>query len=377
MRYLTGIGVLMCVVIMSGCAPKISDKQTRRMEEGARPMTRSTTYSQGLEQLGRVVNRGIGDTSYFQVQPIDNKSGAAQLQEEITDMVINSVDLLAGKFLKVIPPYSDYSSQLEKPVHGEFKPQKPHFIVAGALTEFDEGITEQESGWGLEGYIPLTIKDEQVDTDIMAEFSQAESVSRIALDLRLMHYDTRVIVPNIHVSNTILVFEMEKERNLGFMIYGSGLTRTGSISVNQGLHQAVRNLIDYSILQLFGMFYTAPYWRALEDVEPEQSKQWLAEWRQRFLQDPQARQIAQIQIWLSRYDLEPVYVDGMLLTAIPQTEYGKFGRVTQAFTLQFLYQYAPSSVLVTYVERGNFPHNSEVLGDLYLTLIQNIPIPQS
>lgn len=375
MRYFKQAGVLFFVVLIVGCAPKISQKERRRIDEGSIPGYRYTSYSEGLEKLGRVINTGIGDMNYFQVQTISNKAGAAKLQEEITDMVTNSVNILAGDLLRVIPNYSDYLPPGVKPVHDNFKPQEPNSIVAGAITEFDEDITVEESGWGLEGYIPpVTIEGEEVDADIMAAFSRAETISRIAIDLRLMDYETRVIYPKMHVSNTILVFELEKERSLGFMIYESGVTRTGSVSIKQGLHQAMRNLIDYSILQLFGMFYSVPYWRTLGNIESERSQYWLSEWRQRFLKQVRAQQIGQIQLWLSRYPLERVYVDGVLVHEIPKNEYGKFGKVTQAFTLQFLYQYAPSSLLVSYVERSNFPQNNEVLGELYLTLIKNIPI---
>jgi len=328
-----------------------------------------------LNALSRVINSGIGQVSYVQIQPITNKTGTAKLPEDATDIVTNSVNMLAGQYLKAVPyGVGDYVSGNAVAVHEGYAPQMPNIAITGAITEFDQDITEEDSSWGLEGYIPAEIESEQVDTDLMAEFSSAESVSRIAIDLRLMDYRNNIILPKMHISNTILVFELSKQRNLGFMIYGSGLSRTGSVSVKQGLHQAVRNLIDYSVLQLFGKFYTVPYWRTLGADAPDSDWNWLEDWRQMFLATPQTQQIGQIQVWLSRYSLDSVYVDGFVVRAIPKQEYGKFGKITQAFTLQFLYQYAPSSQVISHVEQKNFPQRRELLGDLFLELVRNIPL---
>ncbi len=367
--------VICCIMVcLIGCAPKISEKDRTRISQGARPAKRTTTYTEGLDALSRVINKGIGASTYFQVQPIANKTGTAKLPEEATDIVTNSVNLMAGRYLKVVPYEKAENVSVNTTLHkDQYNPQLPNVVVTGAITEFDQDITEKSSGTNLEGYIPAQIEGEQVDTDLMAEFSSAESVSRIAIELRLMNYKTRVIYPKMHVSNTILVFELARQRNLGFMIYGSGLSRTGNVSIKQGLHQAVRNLIDYSVLQLFGKYYSIPYWRTLGATTPDSGMEWLADWRYMFLTKPQSQQIGQIQVWLSRYPLEPVYIDGVMMNNIPQQEYGKFGKVTQAFTLQFLYQYAPRSALVNRVERSNFPQNREVLGDLFVELLQNIP----
>ncbi len=113
----------------------------------------------------------------------------------------------------------------------------------------------------------------------------------------------------------------------------------------------------------------------LDAIDAQAQQRLFAEWRQNFLRAEKARQIGQLQKQLSKYELGPAYVNGVLVNQIPESEYGRFGDVTQAFALQFLYQYAPQSRLVALIEHNVNPATSDVLAELYLTLIANLPIP--
>ena len=190
-----------------------------------------------------------------------------------------------------------------------------------------------------------------------------------------MDYQTLQFLPQMHVTNTILVVELEKGRSWGFKIYGSGPTISGRIAVRQGLQQAVRNVVDYSMVQLFGMYYSVPFWQVFSYDTGVRDQELLSYWRQQFLQNyNRDTQIAHIQRWLAKYDLGVVYVGKTLQKNVPRAELGHFGSATQAFALKFLYQYAPRSALIPYVENGGFPQNSEVLADLYMLLIEHIPL---
>lgn len=377
-------GVLILIIAVSfavGCAPKISKKDLAAMRERSRPQMRGTDFTAGLAALRRVINEGIGQTTYFQVNGIANATDSSSLPGDVSEMVVTSVNSLRGEFVRVVGYYPTYLPVYDPgfaPIYKDqleaLTPQIPDITVTGAVTEFDEDITKKNSSWDIEVYWDFVYEDEDVDIDASAEFDKSEKISRVTLDLRLMDYRTHVF-KEVQVSNTILVFELERERNLGFMIYGNGLSRTGKITVAQGLHQALRNLIDYSVLQLFGMYYTIPFWHAVGEGAPEHSQEWLAKWRRDFLKNlDRQEQIGQIQHWLLKYQAVPVYVDGVLAYELPTSEYGHFGRITQAFALRNLYQYAPESEVIARVEQDDFPTDAGQLADLYRALIEHIPI---
>lgn len=364
-----------------GCAPKISKKDQRRMQERSKPLPRSTDYVAGLRTLQALINSDAGNTTYFQVKAIDNITEAASLPDDLSEMVITSVNSLQGEQLQVVSYYPTYVPVYDPGFAPIYKaqleavaPQVPNLVVAGGVTEFDENISKEDTGWEVELWWDFIAEGEEVDIDLLAEFDKSDAISRIALDLRLLDYKTRIFT-GLQVSNTILVFELEREKNLGFMIYSNGISRTGRIKISQGLHQAVRNLIDYSVLQLVSMYYTIPFWRILDDPVTEHTQACLTTWRRDFLKNlNREQQIGQIQLWLMRYHAAPVYVDRALIEQIPETEYGRFGRITQAFALKCLYQYAPEAEITSSVEQQDFPQDPELLGDLYRVLLENVPL---
>jgi len=375
------MSIFLVLLFTAGCAPTFPEEELQRIHEVSQPQQRDTEYKERFEAIRKIINKGLGNTTYVQVMPDQFRrdlTPTEMLLGNLAERVEGSVINLSGELLRVVSYDPEYIPILEKQVSDLTLPT-PDLVVKVSLGAFDRDVKKKSSKCDLSVYIPAVIEGEDVDTDIMAECEKAESISRIAIDLRLIDYRTRTLFPKMQVSNMIFVFEIERERNLGFMIYGSGLGRTEQIEIKQGLQQAVKNLIDYSVLELFSMYYSIPFWQNLpEDTLSSTSQEWLTEWRRNFLNlgekqlGPQ-RQIGQIQHWLTKYDaLPPVYVEGCLVNEIPETEYGTFGRVTQAFILKFLYQYAPESSLIQFVERNKL--SEEELTELYISLIQHIPI---
>ncbi len=370
-------GIWVGLVMLTGCQPTLTEGDREFLESQRTPRTRVTEYSTALKRLGRIINKGGGGTARtFQVKPITNQSGGEGIPFNVTEMVITSIQNLSGNALYVVPHYFDYESQDAVLNTGTQvrKRRKPDIVIAGAITEFDQDISVEDSAFDINLFGPLSIEGEDLDPEIEYAFDHAKSISRIALDLRLMNYDSTVFYPGKQVSNTIVVAEVERGSSLGFMIYGSGISRSGRIAVRQGLHQAVRNLIDYSMLQLMGIQYTIPFWKTLDNRHDSLGQEYLAEWRQEFLNIDEPMKVGRIQAWLLNYDLGPVYVDGTLYQEIPKSEYGKFQRITQAFALKYLYEYAPHSSLISDIEQSNTFLSADMLVTLYMMLIETLPL---
>jgi len=142
----------------------------------------------------------------------------------------------------------------------------PNYIVEGSITEFDKDFatscrTEE---------IDFLVGGGSSETDTGIARDKSKRVSRIVIDLHLLDYSSHAVVPGVVVSNAILVVELEKQKDFGFAIYGSGVGTQGKIKQSQGFHRAVRNLVEYSVLQLLGKFYNMPYWEilGLDGIDP-------------------------------------------------------------------------------------------------------------
>lgn len=361
---------LLCLLVLAGCGPSLSQEELAQMEAGNTPLSQDTNFQQALRTLGRLINTDGEAQKTFLVAQIGNSTGKEEVPPEITNMVISGVNQVAGPYLLHAAQYPAGDSST-----GNIGQKETTLIISGTISEFDQDISIKEHGWDLNFFISPEIEDEIVDVDLNAEFNRAETMSRITIDFHLIDVATGLYLPHVNCTNSILIYDIQKNRQWRFIIYGSGFTRWGKIQVKQGAHEAVRKLVDYSMLELFGAYYGLPYWRALGLESPQVGRELLTEWRQRFLSQEVSEQVLDIQRFLLKYPLQEVYVQGLLKTreAIYE-EGGVFGSITQAFTLKFLYQYDSRSHLIPYVEQGVSLQQAGFLGDLYMTLIQHVPM---
>jgi hypothetical protein len=225
-------------------------------------------------------------------------------------------------------------------------------VIGGSITEFDKDIEGENSSIDLN--LLITHKGEGLDAN--AGKGDKKKLSRVVLDLYLLDYKTHVVIPGAHISNTVHVLELGKDQNLGFAMWGSGIGVSGSVDRKQGFHKAVRNLVEYSILQLFGKYYDLPYWKLLGIEQADQNV--LKSLTDTFNKKNRQQQIVEIQKWLNRYNLGSVTnpIDGATVTRVPVD--GIFDPVTQQFINKFTKQYAPGTSQTT-------------LADIYGKLIEN------
>ena len=361
--------------LLAGCGPSLSKKDERVLDSYNKPFQRNTDYRDALMRLGKIINSGNGrQTVFYQVKTIENKTGGEGVPSDVTEMVISSVNTIAGNLLRVVPYDPEYIQQEAGMNAGAFERTLPNYVIAGAITEFDEAVSMKNNDVSIDAWSPLQIEGRDLDPDVEFAFDRAERISRISVDFHLLDYHTLQYVPQMHVTNTILVVEIEKGRSWGFKIYGSGPTVSGRIAVRQGLQQATRHVVDYSMMQLFSMHYRVPFWQAFNYDTGVNDQKLLTDWRQNFLDRDRNGQISVVQEKLAKYDLGTVYIRNTLQRSIPESEFGRFGEATQAFALKFLYQYEPRSPLIPYVEHGGFPQNADVLADLYMLLIEHLPL---
>lgn len=347
--------LLIGCAVCTGCTPSLTPPPLD-------PEPQNTIYQQALRTLGRAINAGGEPESLFVVDTVENHSGKKDVPPDITNMVITSVSHLArtGDAVKHAfydPETTDYKKYVEE--YGF-----PCYILSGAISEFDQELSIEEHGFDLNFFLSPEIEDEIVDFDANVEFSQAKTVSRIAIDFHLREADTNMFVSEVNCSNSILLYDIEKDRQWRFIIHGSGLLRWGKIRVKHGAHEAIRLLTDYSMLQLFGNFYELPYWRALGETSPEIGREILSMWRQEFRDVPQEDQIFLLQMLLRKYPLQEVFIQGVFKSLDDiETEMIRF-KLTEQTLDKMRNEHLPDNMLenLRVLENYGFFSESELLG---------------
>jgi hypothetical protein len=134
-------------------------------------------------------------------------------------------------------------------LHEEFV--APNYYVRGAITQLDSNVLQSQASAGVS--IP--------GLDLAVNGNQIVSV--VSIDLNVGKLITRQILPGISASNSMAVVQSGKGADVGGLIGKAGLSLSVSLDKSEGFHQAVRNLIELSTIEVLGKLTRVPYWQCL------------------------------------------------------------------------------------------------------------------
>ncbi|HLN26047.1 MAG TPA: DUF4384 domain-containing protein [Patescibacteria group bacterium] len=134
-------------------------------------------------------------------------------------------------------------------VRPEFR--APSYYVRGAVTQLDENVVADSQNAG----VSAPFFDVAVSKD--------QTVSVISVDLSVGELVTRRILPGVTTSNSIAVVSSGKGADAGGIIHKAGLSYSISLNRSEGLHQALRTLIELSAIEVMGKLAHVPYWQCL------------------------------------------------------------------------------------------------------------------
>ena len=294
MKRVYGSFALAVVMLLgSGCSstkPKIDDKA---MEQTG-PQARKTAYDQYLHEFGKMYRAFYGTRKkiYIQSKPIENVSGAGGLPSDLSQMIISAVNKI-GKPIYYVPFDPRYIA-LEVETGGSMTRNLPKYVIAGGITEYDKNIKSSSSGVNADAEGKMYGSE----FDSSAEASKNNSLSRLSLDLHLLDYQNQTMVPGTQTINTIEVKTMSKRGSFNFFIFGSGVGFNGEVSRKQGVHAALRILVESSVLQLLAREAGLPYWKITGGkVDPYVEEKVVDD----LAPFPPERQLKIIQVYLNSY----------------------------------------------------------------------------
>lgn len=127
----------------------------------------------------------------------------------------------------------------------------PSYYVRGAITQLDDNVVSEAASAG----ISLPTFDLGISAD--------QVMSVISVDLNIGELATRQIIPGLSASNSLAIISSGKGADAGAVIGKAGLSFNVSLNKSEGLHQAVRTLIELSTIEVLGKMTRTPYWQCL------------------------------------------------------------------------------------------------------------------
>lgn len=150
---------------------------------------------------------------------------------------------------------------LEKDSQKNKRPPVPVLYINGAISQVDKAVRSTS--------VKADISDTYVDdTGISSSnLSVSRSHSVVSLDLHLVNFPSRVVVPGSAISNSLAV----TSKGFSHGLAGRISQRTLGVSINlnriESTGQAVRSLIELGLIEMLGNLTGVPFWECLSHFE--------------------------------------------------------------------------------------------------------------
>ncbi len=130
--------------------------------------------------------------------------------------------------------------------------QIPRYYIRGAVTQLDQGVTTDRVNAGMS--IP----------EAALGLSADQLVSVVSMDVNVADMVTRQIMAGLNATNSISVVKTGRGADVDGVIDKLGLMFNLAMDRSEGPHQAVRTLIELSMIEVLGKLTKVPYWRCLD-----------------------------------------------------------------------------------------------------------------
>ncbi len=238
---------------------EIDDQEVKDLHAGMRAQKRTTVFDGALRNFGHLLRAYDVPHTAIQSKNVGNMTGEKNLPSDLYTMIASSLNKIGHQVTFI--PYDVQYVVAESTTGGKITRVYPKIVISGGLTGFDKEMFEKQreaeasGGWaGAQGG---------------GHLKASGTYSRLTLDLNMLNYRTQTYFPGVIVSNSIAL----TKSSLGWGIYGyymgNGAAFDYDLKEKQGVHAALRTLVEFSLMQLLGKYFVIPYWRIVKGANPD------------------------------------------------------------------------------------------------------------
>ncbi len=262
---------LLCLLGLVSCTTFHAQTVKNIAQPNNRPVRNFTSFSTPLQCMDQLLSK------HKKPRILVSSTGITDLSRKISvgadDMLVNAINHMNvhnGRYVFLDQSLERKDGQIKLLTFAK-DDIKPRLYFRGAITQVDSNTVNNRANVSLDLTNvphPITIKGGPLTS---ATPSLNRSASIVSVDLHLVSYPDKTILPGGSVANSMIV------TNNTFGTGGKGLIKlTGynlSLSFNriESVGQAVRNLVELGVIELLGRHANVPYWECL-NIEPTNAK---------------------------------------------------------------------------------------------------------
>jgi|GEM_PF-1598516 len=261
----------LCLFGLASCASFHAPSVKNIAEPNNRPVRNFTSFSASLQCMDRLLSK------HKKPRLLISSTGITDLSNRISvgadDMLVNAINHMNvhnGRYVFLDQSLERKDGQVKLLTFTK-DDIKPRLYFRGAITQVDSNVVSDTANISLDlanAPNPFTINGGRL-ASVTPSLNRTASI--VSVDLHLVSYPDKTVLPGGSVANSMLVTTNT------FGTGGRGLIRlTGynlSLSFNriESIGQAVRNLVELGVIELLGRHAKVPYWECL-NIEPTNAK---------------------------------------------------------------------------------------------------------
>ncbi|MDG4550840.1 MAG: DUF4384 domain-containing protein [Candidatus Contendobacter sp.] len=215
------------------------------------------TLRSGQDMLRNAVSQISRINNVFRFVELAHLAPAAQSVQDVTD----TKPFDPGAIQKWIGQLQQMYPKGTAPKSFVF----PDWVIAGSVSQLDDSVVSETQGGGLD------LSGGSFGGSLGG--SRDRILSVVTVDLYLYDWDTLQMRNGGAVANSMTVTRSSSAGDLGGRVKKSGVYLDFSYERSEGLHQAVRTLIQLSLIEMLGQLAGVPYEQCLQLKSTQASTQ--------------------------------------------------------------------------------------------------------
>ncbi len=246
------VGILPLFLV--ACTAPPPDQSYVVQQPKTAPVRNMTSFTPALQCMDDLFSRQ--DKKNYMITSAGIPDATGQLQAGTKEMLISTIARMSAKsnaFTFVdfdIDKKDVLAAQQLIGIPAGF--EVPRYYIRGAITQVDKGVMNDRVGVGISV------------TQGGLGYSSETGTSVITVDLNMGDLVSRKIIPNVSTSNSIVVTRKGTGADADAQIQKFGVSFEFAMDRSEGSHQALRTLIELSLIETLGKFAGVPYWNCLQ-----------------------------------------------------------------------------------------------------------------
>lgn len=270
------VAVAAAAFTLAGCATAVKEETMKAAEEvrvgpETPPFRTITNFSHALRCMdNHMITFGVRDVSVLVEELTDQTK---KVSAGTRDMLISAVSEMTkrSRAIKLVAYGQDSNNVIGFLQQAERKSAYsviPQFDIKGSISQFDESVAKKDASFG-------------VSLGEILNYGRANTgaATILGIDLTILDTEDLSVVPGVTSRNGVVIFKQGKGVDADAQYRKFGINYSTALAKSEGNGQALRNLIELSVIELFGKLTNTPYWGCLgADPKTDAVKTEISDW---------------------------------------------------------------------------------------------------